>query len=159
MKNVFRRFSCALLIISLLFPLASAIVKTPVSAASQAGTTVSINSTNFPNAKFRNLVSQYDTDKNGSLSEKERNQVTELDANGMGITSFKGIEFFTSLQYFYCQSNGLTSLDVSKNTNLIWFLCGNNKLTSINISNNTKLICFSCYGNQISKLDLSRNTA
>ena len=159
MKNVFRRFSCALLTFSLLFPIASATVKKSVSASSLAGTSVAINSTNFPNAAFRSLVSQYDTDNSGSLSEKERNQVTSIDADNKGITSFKGIEHFPSLKYFYCQSNGLTSLDVSKNTNLIWFLCGNNNLTSINTSNNPNLICFSCYGNQISKLDLSRNTA
>jgi Leucine-rich repeat (LRR) protein len=43
------------------------------------------------------------------------------------------------MTFLYCDSNSLTSLDVSGCTALTYFDCGNNSLTSLDVSTNTAL--------------------
>ena len=57
---------------------------------------VAINPTNFPDAKFREFVKQYDTSKDGVLSPGEISQVTEINCQGEDISNLKGIEFYIS---------------------------------------------------------------
>ena len=87
------------------------------SFASAAFADVEINSTNFPDETFRNYVStNFDTDSNGTLSDSEIANVTSISvqfdesynsqtgtANGVKITSLKGIEYFTELTDLDCQ--------------------------------------------------------
>ena len=56
---------------------------------------IEINDTNFPNENFRTHVKQYDTDSDGSLSDKEIAAVTSIDVSTQTITDLKGIEHFT----------------------------------------------------------------
>ena len=56
----------------------------------------------------------------------------------------------TNLQILNCRSNQLTTLDVSKNTELEWLYCFDNKLSSLDISKNIHLSLFYCYGNNFS---------
>lgn len=58
-----------------------------------------------------------------------------------------------------CNSNQLTSLDVSKNTKMTFLNCSENQLTSLDVSTNTTLTSLSCHNNQLTSLDVSRNTA
>ena len=58
----------------------------------------------------------------------------------------------------YCDSNQLTSLDVSKNTELTQLDCRWNQLTNLNVSSNTRLRDLDCTGNQLEILDVSKNT-
>lgn len=46
---------------------------------------VAIDETNFPDAKFREVVKQYDRDKNGSFSQEEIADVTEINCSEMSI--------------------------------------------------------------------------
>ncbi len=93
--------------------------------------------------------------------------ITELDVRGnysdwkegKGLTSLKGIEYFTSLAGLDCRINQLTALDVSKNTALTELDCDNNQLTALDLSRNTALKVLYCGRNQLTDLDLSRNTA
>jgi hypothetical protein len=55
--------------------------------------------------------------------------------------------------------NGLTALDVSKNTALIYLVCDGNGLTTLDVSNNTALTYLSCNGNSLTAIDVSKNTA
>ena len=75
------------------------------------------------------------------------------------VADLTGIEYFTKLNFLYCDYNQITSLDISKNTELIELSCGGNQLTSLNVSNNTLLENLQCYDNQIKSLDVSKNTA
>lgn len=105
--------------------------------------------------------------------------VQSLDVASRSINDLTGIEDFTGLISLSCQSNQLTSLDVSKNTSLAELLCYRNQLTSLNVSGNealTRLGCnlnqltcldvsscpglnsLRCRGNQLTALDLSQNT-
>ena len=134
-------------------------------AALTAGTAlaadgVKIDSANFPDANFRKYVkAEFDTDKNGTLSQKEIDKADVINVNGKGIKNLTGIALFPGLKALYCSQNALTKLDVSKNANLEELYCFENKLKSIDLSANTALIHFSCDGNPITKLDLSANTA
>lgn len=55
-----------------------------------------INSNNFPDNIFRNYVSiNFDTDKDGMLSEEEISAATNIYVNSAGISSIKGVEFYS----------------------------------------------------------------
>ena len=86
-----------------------------VGAEATADGSVEINETNFPDATFREYVStQFDLDGDGSLSASEIEIASGIFVSSRGIESLKGIEYFTELEALYCNSNQLTSLDVSK---------------------------------------------
>tara|TARA_R110002167_G_scaffold58507_4_gene165732 strand:- start:614 stop:3208 length:2595 start_codon:yes stop_codon:yes gene_type:complete len=108
------------------------------------------------------------------------NTITNLDVSSQNIANLTGIEDFTALTQLQCQSNQLTSLDVSNNTALTFLNCyynqltslittglasldslncHNNNLTSLDVSTNTALYTLFCYFNQLSSLDVSTNTA
>ena len=120
---------------------------------------IEINDTNFPNENFRTHVKQYDTDSDGSLSDKEIAAVTSIDVSTQTITDLKGIEHFTALTELSCYNNQLTELDVSKNTALTDLWCDNNQLTALDLSANTALTKLWCANNQLTALDVSTNTA
>ncbi|MEZ4916349.1 MAG: Ig-like domain-containing protein [Chitinophagales bacterium] len=57
----------------------------------------------------------------------------------------------------YCNSNNLTSLDLSQNTSLTELSIAFNSFTAVDISNNTLLSKFYCSHNNLSGLDVSQN--
>ena len=90
--------------------------------------------------------------------------ITSLDVSGTedapgALTSLQGIEYFESLTFLKCDSNQLTSLDVSANTALTFLMCNSNQLTSLDVSANTALTYLYCHSNQLTSLDVSANTA
>ena len=121
--------------------------------------TIAINAANFPDANFRAVVSTFDKNGDGKLNEAEITAVTKINCREKNISNLKGIEYFTALERLSCDSNQLTTLDVSKNTALKELYCGWNQLTTLGVSNNTALTVLSCYKNQLTALDVSKNTA
>ena len=119
---------------------------------------VAIDNTNFPDANFRTVVENYDTNKDGNLSDTEIAAVEVIDCSRKGITNLKGIEYFTSLDILWCDENQLTALDVSENTALEELYCMYNQLTTLDVSKNIALERLYCYHNQLTKLDVSKNT-
>ena len=120
---------------------------------------IAIDATNFPDEKFRAYVSsECDTDKDTYLSDDEIAAVKYIVVSRESIASLKGIEYFTALTWLICDSNQLTSLDVSKNTALSELSCWGNQLTSLDVSKNTELGRLSCGSNQLKSLDVSKNT-
>ena len=141
---------------------------------------IAIDAVNFPDANFRSIVTEnYDTDKDGNLSDTEIAAVEKIDCVDKGISSLKGIEYFTALKVLLCSQNQLTVLDVSKNIELSFLscyrnqlatldigknavleelYCDDNQLTTLNISENPSLKILRCYQNQLSALDVSKNT-
>ena len=120
---------------------------------------VAIDNTNFPDANFRTVVENFDTNQDSSLSDTEIAAVEEIDCSYKAITNLKGIEYFTALKRLNCESNQLTTLDVSKNTALTYLECGFNKLTTLDVSKNTALTILDCLYNKLTTLDVSKNTA
>jgi hypothetical protein len=60
--------------------------------------------------------------------------------------------------FFYCDNNQLTALDISKDTALIQLNCNFNQLKNLDISNNKALTSLKCSDNQFDSLDVSNNT-
>ncbi|MBQ6973039.1 MAG: putative Ig domain-containing protein, partial [Synergistaceae bacterium] len=86
---------------------------------------VAVDAANFPDSVFRQYVSDnFDKDGNGYLSDGEiagATRIEEIDSKG--ISSLKGVEYFTALKYLDCNSNQLIKLDVSHNTDLTYLRC------------------------------------
>ena len=120
---------------------------------------VAIDNTNFPDANFRTVVENFDTNKDGSLSDTEIAAVEVINCSSKGITNLKGIEYFTALRLLSCYRNRLTTLDVDKNTALEELYCYSNQLTKLDVSKNTSLTILNCIYNQLTTLDVNKNTA
>ncbi|MES2836769.1 MAG: T9SS type A sorting domain-containing protein [Bacteroidota bacterium] len=118
---------------------------------------------NIPDTTFKaallanNLIN---TNLDGEIQVTEAATYTgNIDVSFAGISDLTGIEEFTAITYLDCNSNSLTSLDLSNNTALTNFYCRNNLLTSLDVSANTALTDFDCRGNQLTSLNVSANTA
>jgi Leucine-rich repeat (LRR) protein len=116
---------------------------------------------NIPNDAFLAALIELgiDTNRDGFISINEAEAITILDVSYKDISDMTGIEAYINLDTLSCQSNQLTSLDVSNNPVLKELSCFNNKLTSLDISNNTALRELQCDNNQLTSLDVSNNTA
>ena len=113
-----------------------------------------LNSTNFPDANFRNyMLSLY---PKGYLTQSELNNLTSLNVANKGISNMKGIEKLTALKELRCWGNSFTSLDLNSNTSLTYLDCApNTSLTSLSINNCTNLETLICYSTGITSLSLS----
>ena len=80
-----------------------------------------------------------------------------LNVGNRGISSLTGIEDFTSLEILKCDSNNITGLDLSLNTELTEVLCYNNQLTSLNLTGLASLKDLIVKWNYLSSLDVSSN--
>ena len=109
-------------------------------ALTGARASVVINETNFPDENLRFVASQYDADEDGTLSDDELAEITEINAGD--IMNLKGAEHFKNLD-FLCLYYGSDE---------------NPSITSINLSLFPKLYRFSlqdCSG--VTSLDFSKN--
>jgi Leucine-rich repeat (LRR) protein len=117
----------------------------------------------IPDSNFEQALIDLGIDSNpvidGKVLKSDVEGVTFLDVNSKNISDLTGIGAFTSLEILYCNSNQLTSLDVSNNTALTYLYCNSNQLTSLDVSNNTALTYLYCNSNQLTSLDVSNNTA
>lgn len=127
-------------------------------SSSAAGQDVEINETNFPDAKFREYVKEFDENRNEKLSEEEIKSVTKIDTSVNSPKNFKGIEYFTEIKSFYT-SNNAENIDLSKNTKLEKIYCTfNENLKELDLSKNTELKELDLSDNALTKLDLSNNS-
>ena len=115
------------------------------------------DSKNFPDANFRKAVKKYDTDGNGYLSDLEISRTMNVECEGMGIKSIKGIEFFTAVQGLWCKDNSISSMDITQNKDLHGVWCSGNPLTSIDFSGNPVLEWVYCFDCKLKSLDFSKN--
>ncbi|MBR3101848.1 MAG: leucine-rich repeat domain-containing protein [Muribaculaceae bacterium] len=117
--------------------------------SAQAG--VYINSTNFPDTNFRNLLmSSYDPNHDGYLSDSELATITKLYAYNQKIQSLTGIGVFYALQELYVYGNpNLTQLSLSSNKALMRLDCYNCSLTELNVSGWTSMKDLNCSNNQL----------
>ena len=83
--------------------------------------------------------------------------VTSLSIQSKGISDLTGIEDFIALQTLYCNSNSISTLDLSSNTALVTLTCFYNQISSLNVSNCTSLATLVAFGNQLTTLDVSNN--
>lgn len=126
------------------------------SDAAEVTATVAVNSTNFPDAKFRQYVlDKIDTNKDKKLTSAEISAVKTIDASGLGIANLKGIERFTSVTDLYVANNKLKSVDLTKNTKIAYLNLSNNSLTgTLNLSKCTKLRVVKYSNNKLTKVTM-----
>lgn len=138
---------------------------------------IAIDEEHFPDEAFRAYIAgeltHYETgeslfagdaDKNGYLTEEEIAAVTEIDVSnayhpetGASVHSLAGIELFTELERLDCRYQGLTELDLTKNTKLREAIVYKSGLESIDLTGCPELEIFKCYHTDISELDFSGN--
>ncbi|MBP5654958.1 MAG: S-layer homology domain-containing protein [Clostridiales bacterium] len=119
------------------------------------------NSTaDFPDENFKNYLlntKKVDFYPDGKLTKYEADKITYLEPTSKGITSLKGIEFFSNLEWISCYSNKLTAIDLSNCPKLRRLSCDHNNITSLDLSRCPKLQRLFCYNNELSSLDLTHN--
>lgn len=84
---------------------------------------------------------------------------TTLTINSAGMTTLAGIGHFASLEKLQCESNQLTSLNLSGLPNLVTLYCADNQLTSLNFDGLTGLEDLDCGYNPLTSLDVSQLTS
>lgn len=93
---------------------------------------------------------------NGALTNDTIISYTNLSGTLKGNT----IKIYgVGINHLYLYNNGLTSLNVTKNSALTILRCPLNQLTVLDLTNNTKLTDLDCRANQLTALDVSKNTA
>ena len=126
---------------------------------------VEINDTNFPDPVFQKYVKdnidKADTtgQKDGILSQAERDAVTEINIDNHNCTDLTGIAYFANLTTLRCQQNGLEELNLEYNKNLTNLNCSYNKLTTLDVSKNAKLSTLECSNNGMEELNLGDITS
>ena len=107
---------------------------------------VPIDTSTFPDDIFRAYVEKnFDTDKNGWLSDEEIANIESISIDGIIINDLKGIEFFTALSSLCIGENELSYLDLGGNTELLSLECYGNRITVLDLRKNTKLQYLDCY--------------
>jgi hypothetical protein len=122
-----------------------------------------------------------DANNNFQIEVSEALAIYQLTLPFAGIHDFTGIEYFqnltyfkcndvadpndfidtldvrtmTSLQYLYCNGNGLNHLLVDGLTHLKWLQCASNDFTSLNLSGLASLETLLCNSTTLTQLDLS----
>ncbi|MCR4692183.1 MAG: leucine-rich repeat protein [Lachnospiraceae bacterium] len=121
---------------------------------------VQINAANFPDDRFRAVISgpKYDRDGNGTLDAEEIGLTINIECEGEGIHSLKGVEYFTDLQGLWCKDNQIESMDISALKDLRGLWCSGNPLTELDLSPNPELVWVYCFDCKLKKLDVSKNT-
>lgn len=113
----------------------------------------------IPDASFKHalLVNDVDTNNDGEIQVSEAEATTDLYISNFNIDSLEGIQSFTNLVLLDCDSNNLSSLDLSQNLNLEFLLCSNNVLTSLDFTQNPNLEHLQCSYNQLTNIDVTQN--
>lgn len=118
----------------------------------------------IPDANFKNALLNHtpviDTNEDGEIQCDEATSFAgTITVNNESIEDLTGIEAFTSITSLNCNSNNLTSLNVSQNTALQQLYCTYNPLTNLVINTNTSLTYLQCSNTELTSLDISANTA
>ena len=130
---------------------------------------IEINSQNFPDNKFREYISQnfdVNSDSKGYLTNSEIKAAKSIIIPNMGISSLKGIEFFSALTILDCRNNDITNLIVNNlhslrllNVSGCRYLrnldCSNNSLTTLRVDGCTNLTELNCDSNSLTTLNLN----
>lgn len=102
----------------------------------------------IPDAAFKAYcIANFDTDKDGQISEKEVKLITTLDISSKGISSLKGIEKFVSLTSLNCQHNSLQSINMSGLKLLKSLNCADNQLQELDLRLSINLETLDCSSN------------
>ncbi len=120
---------------------------------------VEINEDHFPDENFRRVVSGFDSDSDGWLSQADLVAATVMDCSSENIANIDGIAFFTALTTLDCSNNQLMELDVSSSKRLTSLNCSGNMLSSLDLNGNPALTTLDCNWNALESLNVSSCSA
>ena len=109
-------------------------------------------------------LAHVDKNRDGIVSKDEAKAVTVISIPKCDVYNLSGIECFSNLTTLYCYGNGITTLDVSKNTKLEYIYADGNPLSELDVSGCPALKELFCsrehpFGGFLTKLDVSKNPA
>lgn len=127
---------------------------------------------NFPDANFKakllaaspsNTIAEnsssvnikIDANNNNEIEVSEALLVRKLVISNSNISDLTGINSFSSLRILWCDSNQLTSLDVSGISLLRTLTCRSNQISTLNVTGLTYLTFLHCENNLFTTLNLS----
>jgi len=91
------------------------------------------------------------------LTDDDMAALTTIEVANKNLTSLKGIEYAVNITKLSCDTNQLSSIDVSQNIKLKELTCANNQLTALDVDSNIDLTRLGCVGNQLTFLSLDKN--
>ncbi|MCB9187916.1 MAG: BspA family leucine-rich repeat surface protein [Flavobacteriales bacterium] len=115
---------------------------------------------NVPDANFKAILlanTSINTNSDNEIQCSEASAFTgSINCSSFNISDMTGIEAFTSLTGLVCNSNLITSLDLTSNAALETLWCYSNpNLTSVDLSNCTNLIDYTGQFTSVASLDFS----
>lgn len=115
----------------------------------------------IPDANFKAKLIQIgvDTNNDGEIQIEEAENTTSLNITSGQISDVTGIEAFVNLEYLYCGTNPLYSLDLSSNTQLVHLDTWTIPISSIDISMLSNLEIFKSNNASLYEIDFSQNTS
>ena len=120
---------------------------------------VAVDESSFPDPAFRSWVLSEDgladIAADGVLTREERESVTGVHAQRLGIVDLTGIELFRNLKMIDVEGNYIEQVDLSGNPELLSVYLRNNCLRSVDFSHNTKLEFVEVFDNRLAEIDLS----
>ncbi len=97
-------------------------VRAEVPSAQAVVSNVAINSTNFPDSYFRDVVKTFD-DGDNKLTPEEIHAVTEISLSDEQIKNITGIQYFTNVEDFACRGIQVLKMDLRALEKLTTFYC------------------------------------
>src|SRR5690606_8328705 len=108
---------------------------------------------NIPDANFKNALLSHnpviDTNGDEEIQVSEAEAVTEMKVYNKNINDLTGIQSFDNLELLRCDSNNLTTINLSNNIQLVALDCNSNNLTELDISININLKDLYCFHNNL----------
>lgn len=98
-----------------------------------------------------------DSNDNGMIEVQEALLVHGLSLSNSNIYNLSGIEYFLNLKHLNVQSNYLSNINLSSNTQLVLLACHQNQLTELDVSNLPDLYYLYAFQNLLTTLNLSSN--
>lgn len=125
-------------------------------------TSAKLDESTFPDAALRNYLSEnFDSDKNGTLSPIEIDNIHTFNLNNTGITDFTGIEHLWYLVNLRIDNEKITTLDLSSKERLFELGIKDTPIEILKLPENTdeekSLVNLQLIGTQIKELDLSKS--
>lgn len=150
MKSIKNRVSL-LLALLMTFALFVPALPAAVSAAEPVDITADFTDDNFK-AEVYKCIGKTAPD---AIYDTDVANIRQLVVDEKGISDLSGIENFTSLLALSCNTNELTTLDVTSLPQLKVLYCSNNDLTDLKVQGNLKLELIDCKYNKLTELDFS----
>lgn len=95
---------------------------------------ISIGISNFEDPQFKAyILANFDKDGDGSISQSEANEITEIDCSGLGIKSIAEIKNYPNLISLNCSNNSIAELNLMENSLLETLNCSSNQLKILDL--------------------------